>query len=150
MNPKIFSTLLAGILLITTTACNDAKTTTESPAPNNSSVSNKPTTEAAKTDAQSDLRAKQLEADIRAREERNKVGGNQQVRDDSDLASEVRSKLEANIPGGNLTVAAKDAIVTVSGTVPKQDQIAKIEKLGMGIKGVKSVKVKVLVSSKTK
>jgi hyperosmotically inducible periplasmic protein len=148
MNQKIFSTFLAGVLLITASACNDAKTTTESPAPNSNNSA--PITESAKTDAQSDLRAKQLEADIRAREERNKVGGNQQVRDDSDLASEVRSKLEANIPGGNLTVAAKDAVVTVSGTVPKQDQIAKIEQLGMEIKGVKSVTVKALVSSKTK
>jgi hyperosmotically inducible periplasmic protein len=153
MNRKIVTSFLVGFLLITASACNEAKTTTEAPAPNSSNNSSAPiaksgqaSTEDAKTDAQSDTRAKQLEADIRAREQRNKVGGDQQKRDDSDLASEVRSKLEANIPGGNLTVVAKDAVLTVSGTVPKPDQLPKIQKLGMEIKGVKSVMVKAVVA----
>jgi hyperosmotically inducible periplasmic protein len=152
MNKKIASLLLTNFLLVATVACTDAKTTTEAPNSANQPVQTPiaQNTEAAKTDAQSDTRAKQLDADIRAREQRNKVGGDRQKRDDSDLASEVRSKLEANIPGGNLTVASKDGVVTVSGTVPNQDQVSKIEKLGMEIKGVKSVTVKAVVASQPK
>lgn len=152
MNKKIAALLLSNFLLVATVACTDAKTTTEAPNSANQSVQTPvaQNTEAAKNDAQSDTRAKQLDADIRAREQRNKVGGDQQKRDDSDIASEVRSKLEANIPGGNLTVASKDGFVTVSGTVSNQDQLGKIEKLGMEIKGVKSVTVKVVVASQPK
>lgn len=152
MNKKIAALLLTNFLLVATVACTDAKTTTEAPNSVDQPVQTPiaQNTEAAKADAQSDTRAKQLDADIRAREQRNKVGGDQQKRDDSDLASEVRSKLEANIPGGNLTVASKDGVVTVSGTVPNQDQIDKIQRLGMEIKGVKSVTVKVVVASQPK
>ena len=53
----------------------------------------------------------------------------------------MRSKLEANIPNGNLTVAAKDGAVVVSGTVQVQNQLDKIEPLAKQIKGVSSVKV---------
>jgi hyperosmotically inducible periplasmic protein len=171
MNRIVANSLLIGFLAITASSCNEAKTTSEAPAPNSTNtVSNTPnssemgkgtaetstnmpnnsanSTDAAKTDAQSDIRTKQLNADIRAREERNKVVGDPNQRDDSDLASEVRSKLEASIPGGNLTVVSKDAVVTVSGTVPKSDQLSKITKLGMEIKGVKSVMVKATVASK--
>jgi hyperosmotically inducible periplasmic protein len=168
MNKKIVASFLVGFLVVATSACNEAKTTTQAPNPNassnptdsntsntapnspnnspnpaNSTTSN---TEVAKEDAQSDVRKNQLNADIRAREERNNAGGGDKVRDDSDLASQVRSKLEANIPGGNLTVASKDGVVTVTGTVPNQDQVNKIQKLGMEIKGVKSVNVKVVVA----
>jgi len=165
MNKKIVASFLIGFLVISTSACNDASTTTQAPAPTNSTnptdstTSNTDTnsttnptnptasnTEGAKDDAQSEVRKNQLNADIRAREERNNAGGGDLVRDDSDLASQVRSKLEANIPGGNLTVASKDGVVTVTGTVPNQDQVAKIQKLGMEIKGVKSVNVKVVVA----
>jgi len=150
MNRKIVTSFLVGIILIAASACNDAKTTSQAPDANSTGSSPiAQNSDTAKNDAQSETRKKQLEADIRAREQRNKVTGDQQKRDDSDLASEVRSKLEANIPGGNLTIAANYAVVTVSGTVPKQDQLGKIEKLGMEIKGVKSVTVKAMVGSKT-
>jgi hyperosmotically inducible periplasmic protein len=151
MNRKIVAPFIVGLLIVAASACNDASTTSQAPDPNstNNNSSSPQNSEVAKDDAQSEVRKKQLEADIRAREERNKVTGDQTQRDDSDLASEVRSKLEANIPGGNLTVAAKDGAVTVSGTVPKPDQIAKIEKLGMEIKGVKSVTVKVVLASQS-
>jgi hyperosmotically inducible periplasmic protein len=156
MNRTIIAPFVIGILVMAASACNDASTTSQAPDPNSTNNSNSAPiaqnsqdTQGAKEDAQSEVRKKQLEADIRAREERNKVVGDPMQRDDSDLASEVRSKLEANIPGGNLTVAAKDGVVTVSGTVPKPDQIAKIEKLGMEIKGVKSVTVKVVLASQS-
>jgi hyperosmotically inducible periplasmic protein len=94
-----------------------------------------------KDDATSKVRRDQLNADIRAREQRNNITGGDTDRDNSDLSSQVRSKLEANIPNGSLTVSAKDGEVVVSGTVPAQAQLAKIEPLAKQIKGVKTVKV---------
>jgi len=49
--------------------------------------------------------------------------------------------LEANIPNGRLTVAAKDGAIVVSETVQTQNQLDKIEPLAKEIKGAKSVKV---------
>ena len=64
-----------------------------------------------------------------------------------DIASEVRSKLEANIPNGQLTVdASRDGTVTVVGTVPVADQLKKIDRLTREIKGVKNVIVKATVA----
>jgi len=127
--------------------CNDARTTSDAPdsVDQNAQSPTAQGTQSAMDDAQSDTRAKQLDADIRANEQRNDAMGGDTKRSDGDLASEVRSKLEANIPGGNLTVEAKEGVVTVAGTVPTQDQIAKIQPLAMEIKGVKSVMVKAAV-----
>mgnify|MGYP000063305294 CR=1 FL=1 len=152
MNPRMVALLLTNFLLVATVACTDSRTTTE--APNTVDKANETpvtqNTETAKDDAQSETRKKQLNADIRAREQRNDIVGNQEKRADNDLESEMRSKLEANIPGGNLTVDAKDGVVTVTGTVPNQDQLSKIKKLGMEIKGVKSIMVKAVVASQNK
>jgi Caspase domain/BON domain len=107
------------------------------------------TTEASQKNAQSEARRRQLNEDIRAREQRNNATGGDTQRG-SDLASEVRSKLEANIPNGQLTVdAAEDGTVTVSGTVNNQYQLAKIEPLSKQIKGVKNVVVKAVVAPST-
>ena len=103
-----------------------------------------PTTKTAQTnkdDATSKVRQAQLDSDIRAREQRNNITGGDTDRANSDLASEVRSKLEANIPNGSLTVVAKDGSVVVSGTVPMLDQLDKVKSLALQIKGVKSVDV---------
>ena len=155
MNRKIVSSFLTGFLVVTVGACTDARTTTDAP---NSADKNSPTsmsqtpiaksTETAKADAQSDTRAKQLESDIRAREQRGNAMNDPKNRNDGDLASEVRSKLEANIPNGNLTVASKDGVITVAGTVSNSDQLNKVQKLAMEIKGVKSVTVNAVVASK--
>jgi hyperosmotically inducible periplasmic protein len=115
------------------TSANSGSGTTASPAAN--------TVKDNKEDATSKVRRDQLNADIRAREQRNNVTGGDTDRDNSDLSSQVRSKLEANIPNGSLTVSAKDGAVVVSGTVPAQAQLAKIEPLAKQIKGVKTVKV---------
>ena len=95
----------------------------------------------AQNDAGSRVRKDQLNSDIRAREQRNNITGGDATRANSDLSSEVRSKLEASTPNGNLTVAAKDGAVVVSGTVQAQNQLDKIEHLAKQIKGVSSVKV---------
>lgn len=155
MNLRIAALLLINFLLVTTVACTDSRTSTEAPNSvdntNQNPVSNSTQeNNNAKEDAQSEVRKKQLNADIKAREERNNVVGDPLKRDDSDLESEVRSKLEANIPGSNLTVDSEDGVVTVSGTVPSKDQLSKIQKLGMEIKGVKSIMVKAVVASQNK
>jgi hyperosmotically inducible periplasmic protein len=97
-------------------------------------------------DAQSQVRQDQLNSDIRAREQRNQAGGDQMERADGDLESEVRSKLEANIPGSKLAVDAEDGAVTISGTVPSQDQLDKVETLAREIKGVNQVAVQATVA----
>ncbi len=155
MNRKTVSSFLIGIVVVTVGACTDARTSADAPASADkmaqTPMAQTPmakSTEPAKADAQSDTRAKQLDADIRAREQRGNAMGDGQNRNDGDLASEVRSKLEANIPGGNLTVASKDGILTVAGTVSNADQLNKIQKLGMEIKGVKGVNVTAVVGTK--
>ena len=107
MNTKIASLVLTNLLLVTLVSCTDARTTADAPESNANYSTSSPTaspqnTQAAMNDAQDETRKRQLEADIRAREQRNDATGDSAMRPDTDLASEVRSKLEANIPKGNL------------------------------------------------
>lgn len=147
-NPLTLS--LSVLLILTIAACDVSKTSSDAPSPteNNDQVTTTTTEngEATQEDAQSETRRKQLDADIQAREQRNDMTGDTEERADTDLASEVRSKLEANIPRGKLTVIAKDADITVSGVVPTQTELDKIQPLAMEIKGVNTVVVKVIVS----
>lgn len=146
---KIMPLLLGGFLLVSTAACNNAKTTSDAPnaTDNNGQVPKAQDAKTAQDDATNDVRKKQMESDIRAREQRNDAGGDQTKRADGDLESEVRTKLEANIPNGKLVVNAKDGAVTVAGTVPTQAQLAKVEPLAKEIKGVKNVAVKATVAA---
>ena len=145
---KIISTLIGSALVLSLAACSAAKTSAD--APNSTDTNGQaPATDAAQTnksDAESGVRKAQLDADIRAREQRNDAGGDQMKRADGDLASEVRTKLEANIHPGNLVVEAKDGTVTIAGTVPTQEQFDKIEPLAKQIKGVTSVNVKATIA----
>ncbi|MGB3548578.1 MAG: BON domain-containing protein, partial [Saprospiraceae bacterium] len=84
-----------------------------------------------------------LDSDIRAREQRNEVLGNESERTDADLQSEVRAKLEANIPRSKLTIEAEDGAVTVAGTVPSEREYETIEPLAKEILGVDSVSLDV-------
>lgn len=145
---KMMSLLLSSVVLVSLAACTNAKTTSTAPnsTDTNGQVPKAENAQNAKQDATSEIRKKQMEADIRAREQRNDMGGNQMKRADGDLESEVRTKLEANIPNGKLTVNAKDGAVTVAGSVPVQDQLDKVKPLAMQIKGVKSVAVKATVA----
>jgi hyperosmotically inducible protein len=140
---KITPLVLSSILLLGTVACdNNAKTSSnapDSPAESGKVVTDK-TVQTDKKDATSQVRRDQLNADIRAREQRNLSGGSAD-RVNTDLSSEVRSKLEANIPASQLTVVAKDGAIVVGGTVQNQEQLNKIDPLAKQIKGVKSVKV---------
>ena len=140
---KITPLVLSSILLLGTVACgNNAKTSSNAPdsTEGTGKVVTDKTVETDKKDATSQVRRDQLNADIRAREQRNLNGGSAD-RASTDLASEVSSKLEANIPGGQLTVAAKDGAIVVGGTVQNQEQLNKIDPLSKQIKGVKSVKI---------
>ncbi|MDP5339272.1 MAG: BON domain-containing protein [Nodularia sp. (in: cyanobacteria)] len=147
---KLTTLLISCVLLFGAAACEDAARTTRT-APEPGQVGEVPApqeTQAAREDAQSEVRRRQLDADIRAREERNlAAGGDTTDRTTEDLASEVRSKLEANIPDGKLTVqATKEGTVTVSGTVNNQDQLSKIEPLAQEINGVNNVIVNAVVA----
>ncbi|MGI8503920.1 MAG: BON domain-containing protein [Hassallia sp.] len=152
---KLTPFLISCVLVFAAASCqNPAKTSADAPNDTNKTVSqteapSAQATVAAKDDAQSEVRRKQLNADIRAREQRNNVTGGDTDRAVGDLKSQVRSKLEANIPNGNLAVdATKDGTVTVTGTVTVQDQLAKIEPLAKEIKGVTKVVNKATVVKK--
>lgn len=149
---KFTTLLLSSILLVSVAACADTEKTSAD-APNTTQASPKaPEADEAQTtqkDAQSEVRRNQLNSDIRAKEQRNNAfnEGSAENRDEGALASEVRSKLEANIPAGQLVIKGEDnGTVTVSGTVPTQQQLAKIEPLAKQIKGVKTVAVKATVA----
>ena len=134
--------ILSGLLLSSVAACeNTAKTSTNAPD-STAKVEKAPDSKTMQTnqkDAQSDVRRNQLNSDIRAREQRNNTTGGDANRADSDLSSEVRSKLEANLPSSQLAVSSKKGAVAVSGTVLNQEQLGKIEPLAKQIKGVQSV-----------
>ncbi len=147
---KLTPFLISCLLVFGVAACDNASKTSES-APNNPNEAPQAptakTTEASQNDAQSEVRRRQLNEDIRAREQRNNVTGGDTDRAAGDLSSQVRSKLEANIPKGQLTVnAADNGTVTVGGTVNNQQELAKIEPLAKQIKGVKTVVVKATVA----
>jgi hypothetical protein len=167
---KFLTLLFSGVLLVSVAACNNNEKTadgadsdtsqTSSPAATgaaspNANASASPSNDdsakpdqGAQNDASSDVRKRQLESDIRAREQRNNAGGDPLKRADSDLESEVRSKLEANLPSSKLEIDAKDGAVTVTGNVAQADQVAKIEPLAKQIKGVKTVTVQAKVAPK--
>jgi hyperosmotically inducible periplasmic protein len=147
---KLTLLLLGSLLAIATAACNGpAKTSDSAPDSTQQAQPNldKPTAQMNQNDAVSETRRKQLNSDIRAHEQRNKVAGDPNVRDDSDLESQVRSKLEANLPASALSVEAKDGTVKVMGTVVDQSQLQKIEPLAKQIRGVKSVQVQAAANS---
>jgi hyperosmotically inducible protein len=142
---KLILTLIMSSLLVgLTTACNSTDKTTSDAPSTTEKTGNTPTvseTTSAQNDAMGKVRKDQVNSDIRAREQRNNATGGDTDRADKDLSSEVRSKLEANIPKSSLTVTAKAGAVFVSGTVENQDQLAKIEPLAKEIKGVQTVNV---------
>jgi hyperosmotically inducible periplasmic protein len=149
---RIAFLLLSGVLALSVSACGPAKTSSEAPnttAENDPNMA-KPTAQANQNDATNETRRKQLNSDVRAAEERNKVAGDQNVKTNNDLQSQVRSKLEANLPASALAVEAKEGVVTVTGTVVNQAQLSKIETLAKEIKGVTSVNIKATVNTAVK
>lgn len=145
---KLTPFLLSSMLLFGAIACTESRTSQQAPASteDQTEVQNKEEAQESQQDSTSETRKRQLESDIRAREERNNLTGGDADRADSDLESEVRSKLEANLPASALVVEAEDGTVVISGTVPTQEQYERIEPLAKEIKGVKGVNVKATVA----
>ena len=141
---KLTLFLLSGTLLFAGVGCDVARTSADAPdsVDGEAQVEDRGEVEETLDDATSEVRQEQLSSDIRAREQRNDVLGDQQERDDSDLESEIRAKLEANIPRSKLTVQAQDGNVTIVGTVPSEKEYETIKPLAQEITGVNEVNVK--------
>ena len=143
---KITPFLLGLTVLFGAAACQDlAQTDSDAPGSLDGSVDDPAQVQDTYEDSRSDVRRDQLDSDIRAREERTDAFGDPTDRSDSDLASEVRSKLEANIPRGKLAVDSEDGVVTVVGTVPNQQRYDSIVPLAREIRGVQDVRVDVQI-----
>lgn len=138
---KLTAFLIGSTLLFGTVGCDTARTSGDAPDSVDGTVEEPAQTEDTLEDATSDVRQDQLNSDIRAREQRNDVLGDQQERDDSDIESEVRAKLEANIPRSKLTIQAEDGNVIIAGTVPSEKEYSTIEPLAQEITGVNSVDI---------
>ena len=143
---KLTTVLLTSLLVFGTAACSNLDKTSASADGQTGMTDNAPTKAQAQQDlgdAQSQIRRKQLDEDIKAREQRNDFfnNGSANNRSDNDLASEVRDTLEANLPSSELTTEAEQGIVTVGGTVPTVEQLARIQPLAMAIKGVRGVNI---------
>ncbi|MGK7951069.1 MAG: BON domain-containing protein [Xenococcaceae cyanobacterium] len=144
---KLITLSLGITLLFTSVGCDTARTSGDAPdsVDDNVVVEEPGEVEETLEDASSEIRQDQLNADIRAREQRNDLFGEQTERADSDLESEVRAKLEANIPRSKLTIDAEDGNVYIVGTVPDRREYDTIEPLAKEILGVKTVELDVEV-----
>lgn len=140
---KVTGIILSGLLAIVAAGCDYARTSADAPDTLTDGTEDPARVQETKEDAQSEIRQDQLTSDIRAREQRNEVFGEEDIRADSDIESEVRAKLEANIPRSKLTVQAEDGNVTIVGTVPDEREAKTIEPLANEIEGVDSVQVDV-------
>ena len=142
---KLSLFLLSGILVFAGVGCDVARTSGDAPDTVDEGATVEDPTQVEETldDATSEVRQEQLDSDIRAREQRNDVLGDQQVRDDSDLESEIRAKLEANIPRSKLTVQAENGNVKIVGTVPSEKEYETIVPLAQEITGVNQVNTEV-------
>lgn len=148
---KLTILLLGSTLLFGAVGCDVARTSGDAPDSVDETAQVEEPLEVEDTleDANSEIRQEQLDSDIRAREQRNDVLGDQEVRNDSDLESEVRAKLEANIPRSKLTINAENGSVMIVGTVPTQKEYETIEPLAREITGVDEVTVDVEVLPST-
>ena len=144
---RLFPLLLGGFIALGAFGCEAGVEKTSTEAPNSANqtgeVADTETAQQNQEDATGEIRRKQLNADIRAS---NSATGGDAQRADADLESEVRSKLEANLPASQLAVEAEDGAVKVSGTVPTQEQLDRIEPLAREIKGVQKVSVNAQVA----
>ena len=138
---KLTAFLIGSTLLFGAVGCDTARTSADAPDSVDGQVEEPAQVEDTKEDATSEIRQEQLNSDIRAREQRNDAFGEQEVRADSDIESEVRAKLEANIPRSKLTIQAENGNVIIAGTVPGEKEYSTIEPLAREITGVDSVDI---------
>lgn len=145
---KLTTLLISSALMVSAAACSNVAKTSPGAPDSTQAYGEAPDLDTVlenKSDAMSDIRRSQANSDIRAREQRYNTFRQGGERSDDNVESEVRSKLEVNIPSSQLTVNAKDGLVTVAGIVQTQEQLARIEPLAQEIRGVKSVNVNVKV-----
>ena len=145
---RIFNLLVSGVMVLGATACSDiAKTSVHAPNSinTNGQIPDLDMILRNQSDAKSVMRRAQANADIRAREQRYERFGQGGKKADSDLQSQVRSKLEVNLPTAQLAVKAEEGVVTVAGITHTQKDLDQIETLAKEIRGVKRVKVRAIV-----
>ncbi|BAY24890.1 transport-associated protein [Calothrix sp. NIES-2100] len=140
---KLIPLLVSSILVIGAVGCQESKnaetpsTTNEASQPAKEASANTKTT--AKTTTETGKTAvKETAANTKT---------TAKTTTDSTAKSAILGKLSEKIPGSKLVVEDKDGVVTVTGTVPTQADIKKIEPLVKEQKGVKSVKVEVKPAS---
>jgi len=135
---------LTGVLGLGVSACGDVARTSTS-APNSVNEVGYPpdldTVLGNESDATNPIRRAQANADIRAREQRYNVFREGEERSNRNVQSEVRSKLEVNLPTSQLAIQANQGIVTVTGYVQTQENLERIEPLAREIRGVRDVNV---------
>ncbi|MFP5271112.1 BON domain-containing protein [Coleofasciculus sp.] len=142
---------LTGVLSLGVSACGDVARTSNSAPDSINEVANPPDLDTVlrnESDATNPIRRAQANADIRAREQRYNVFREGQERSDSNVQSEVRSKLEVNLATSQLAVQANQGIVTVTGYVQTQENLERIEPLAREIRGVRDVNVQAEVGPK--
>lgn len=146
---KLTPLLLSSLLLFGVAACNDVAKTSAN-APNRTDqvgkAPNADSTKAAQQDANRNVRNAQIQADERARQQRNQAGGNDTKIADGDIKSLVRDRLEKGLPSSNLSVDSDKGAVTISGTVTSQADLKRISEIAQEVQGVKSVKVNATVA----
>jgi len=151
---KFIPFLLSGALVLGAAACQDtSKTSSDAPNSTNETATIAPDAESAREtrkDATSETRQAQISSDERARDQRNEAVGNPQNISEDDIESKVRNTLESNLPASQLTIAASDeGAVTITGTVPTEEQLSQIDTLAKEVKGVNSVTNKATVAPAT-
>ena len=143
---KLTTVLLTSLLVLGTAACSSLNKIGANAPAQVEEINNAPHKSEANQnlgDLGSKIRQKQLDEDLQAREQRNDLfnNGSAENRPSIDLASEVRDKLEANLPNSVLSIAVNKGIVTVEGSVSTPEELARIKTLAEQIKGVRGVNV---------
>ncbi|MBD0263451.1 MAG: BON domain-containing protein [Tolypothrix sp. Co-bin9] len=135
---KLIPFLVSGILLVGSIGCQEAtKTGSENEA-------GAPAKEASQTTEGAMKGGDAMKAGD-AMKGGNAMKAGDAMKGGTDTKSLVNSKLIEKIPGSNLVAENKDGVVTVTGTVPSQADINKIEPAVKEVSGVKSVKVEAKV-----
>jgi osmotically-inducible protein OsmY len=148
MKKLLTPVVIASVVLLGAVGCGEGTRTTSDAPSDPNKVGEVPTVEQVqetREDNTSDVRAAQRQSDERARADRAQVG-NGAPTSDGDIESLVRNSLERQMPGAPLAVQSEEGVVTISGTVPNQQQLAQIQPAAQQVPGVRSVKLNVKIA----
>lgn len=144
---KLLPLLLGSVLALGAVGCEDVAKTSSS-APNSTNDNGgQLETQNNQNDATKEVRQSQIESDTRARQQRNDAAGNPGERDDDDVESLVRNKLETRLPSSQLAVDAEEGVVTVTGKVASQQELSQVETIALEVPGVTRVNVQATVGT---